>query len=126
MRRYFRFAEHGTTYRKETLAGLTTFLTMSYIIVVNPAILEAAGMPRGPSMVATILSAAFGTVVMAVYARRPFAIAPYMGENAFIAFTVVKAMGYPWQAALGAVFIAGVLFTLLTVARVRRWLAESL
>ncbi len=126
IRRYFRFAEHGTTYRKETLAGITTFLTMSYIIVVNPAILEAAGMPKGPSMVATILSAAFGTVVMAVYARRPFAIAPYMGENAFIAFTVVKAMGYPWQAALGAVFIAGVLFTLLTVARVRRWLAESL
>ena len=126
MRRYFEFERHGTTYRKETLAGITTFLTMAYIIIVNPAILEAAGMPKGPSMVATILSAAFGTVVMALYARRPFAIAPYMGENAFIAFTVVKVMGYSWQAALGAVFVAGVLFTILTVLKVRSWLAEAL
>src|SRR5512145_2448116 len=98
---------------------------MSYIIVVNPAILEAAGIPKGPSTTATILSAAFGTVVMALYAKRPFAIAPYMGENAFIAFTVVKVMGYTWQAALGAVFIAGALFTILTALRVRRWLAEA-
>jgi AGZA family xanthine/uracil permease-like MFS transporter len=126
MRRYFEFDRHGTTYRRETLAGVTTFLTMAYIIIVNPAILEAAGIPRGPSMVATILAAAFGTVLMGLYARRPFAIAPYMGENAFIALTVVKVMGYPWQAALGAVFAAGVLFTLLTVFRVRSWLAESL
>jgi AGZA family xanthine/uracil permease-like MFS transporter len=99
---------------------------MAYIIVVNPAILEAAGIPKGPSTTATILSAAFGTVVMALYAKRPFAIAPYMGENAFIAFTVVKVMGYTWQAALGAVFIAGALFTILTALRVRRWLAEAL
>ena len=126
MRRYFDFERHGTTYRKETLAGITTFMTMAYIIIVNPAILEAAGMPKGPSMVATILSAAFGTVVMGLYARRPFAIAPYMGENAFIAFTVVKVMGYTWQAALGAVFVAGVLFTVLTVLKVRSWLAEAL
>jgi AGZA family xanthine/uracil permease-like MFS transporter len=126
VRRYFDFERHGTTYRKETLAGITTFVTMAYIIIVNPAILDAAGMPKGPSMVATILSAAFGTVVMGLYARRPFAIAPYMGENAFIAFTVVKAMGYSWQAALGAVFIAGILFTLLTALKVRSWLAEAL
>jgi AGZA family xanthine/uracil permease-like MFS transporter len=126
VRRYFEFERHGTTYRTETLAGITTFVTMAYIIIVNPAILEAAGMPRGPSMVATILSAAFGTIVMGLYARRPFAIAPYMGENAFIAFTVVQAMGYSWQAALGAVFVAGVLFTLLTVLNVRSWLAEAL
>ncbi|MGE5700353.1 MAG: NCS2 family permease [Deltaproteobacteria bacterium] len=126
MKRYFEFERHGTSYRKETLAGITTFLTMAYIIIVNPAILEAAGIPKGPSMVATILSAAFGTVVMGLYARRPFAIAPYMGENAFIAFTVVKVMGYSWQAALGAVFIAGVLFTLLTVLKIRGWLAEAL
>jgi AGZA family xanthine/uracil permease-like MFS transporter len=126
MRRYFEFDRHGTSYRQEALAGVTTFLTMAYIIIVNPAILEAAGIPRGPSMVATILSAAFGTVLMAFYARRPFAIAPYMGENAFIAFTVVKVMGYPWQAALGAVFLAGVLFTLLTVFKVRSWLAGSI
>jgi AGZA family xanthine/uracil permease-like MFS transporter len=99
---------------------------MAYIIIVNPAILEAAGIPRGPSMVATILSAAFGTAFMGLYAGRPFAIAPYMGENAFLAFTVVNVMGYSWQVALGAVFIAGVLFALLTVFHIRRWLADAL
>src|SRR5512145_2639373 len=126
MKEYFEFSRHGTSYRQETLAGITTFLTMAYIVIVNPAILEAAGIPRGPSMVATILSAAFGTAVMGLYARRPFAIAPYMGENAFIAYTVVRVLGYPWQVALSAVFIAGVLFTLLTVLKIRSWLAESL
>jgi AGZA family xanthine/uracil permease-like MFS transporter len=126
MQRYFDFAGNGTSYRQEILAGATTFLTMAYIIVVNPAILEAAGMPKGPSMTATIVSAAFGTLVMGVYARRPFAIAPYMGENAFIAFTVVKVMGYSWQTALGAIFLAGILFTLLTVLRVRGWLADAI
>lgn len=126
MHRYFDFAGNGTSYRQEILAGVTTFLTMAYIIVVNPAILEAAGIPKGPSMTATIVSAAFGTLVMGVYAKRPFAIAPYMGENAFIAFTVVKVMGYSWQTALGAIFLAGVLFTLLTVLRVRGWLAEAI
>ena len=109
MQRYFDFAGHGATYRKEILAGATTFLTMAYIIVVNPAILEAAGIPKGPSMTATIISAAFGTLVMGFYAKRPFAIAPYMGENAFIAYTVVKVLGYPWQTALGAIFLAGLL-----------------
>lgn len=126
MHRYFDFAGNGTSYRREVLAGVTTFLTMAYIIVVNPAILEAAGIPKGPSMTATIISAAFGTLVMGVYAKRPFAIAPYMGENAFIAFTVVKVMGYPWQTALGAIFLAGLLFTLLTVFKVRGWLAEAM
>jgi adenine/guanine/hypoxanthine permease len=126
MHRYFQFAKHGTSYRQETLAGVTTFLTMAYIIVVNPAILEAAGIPKGPSMTATIVSAAFGTLLMGFYAKRPFAIAPYMGENAFIAFTVVKVLGYPWQTALGAIFLAGVLFTILTVLRVRGWLAEAI
>jgi AGZA family xanthine/uracil permease-like MFS transporter len=123
---YFEFDRHGTGYRREILAGITTFLTMAYIIIVNPAILSAGGIPKGPSMVATILAAAFGTALMGIYAKRPFAIAPYMGENAFIAFTVVKVLGYPWQVALGAVFLAGVLFTLLTVFKVRGWLAESL
>lgn len=126
MRRYFDFARHRTSYRQETLAGIATFLTMAYIIVVNPAILEAAGIPKQASITATILSAAFGTLVMGVYARRPFAIAPYMGENAFIAFTVVKGMGYAWQTALGAIFLAGLLFTLLTVFRVRSWLANAI
>jgi AGZA family xanthine/uracil permease-like MFS transporter len=126
MHRYFDFAGHRTSYRQETLAGLATFLTMAYIIVVNPAILEAAGIPRDASITATIISAAFGTLVMGVYAKRPFAIAPYMGENAFIAFTVVKGMGFPWQTALGAIFLAGVLFTILTVLRVRSWLANAI
>jgi len=124
--RYFDFAGHSTTWRRELMAGATTFLTMAYIIVVNPAILEAAGIPRGPSMTATIISAAFGTLVMGIYAKRPFAIAPYMGENAFIAFTVVKVLGYTWQIALGAIFLAGVLFTLLTVTGLRGWLADSI
>ncbi len=126
MKRFFEFERYKTSYRQETLAGITTFLTMAYIIVVNPAIMETAGIPRGPSLTATILAAVAGTLIMAFWARRPFAIAPYMGENAFIAFVVVKVMGYGWQAALGAVFIAGALFTLLTVLRVRSWLAESI
>jgi adenine/guanine/hypoxanthine permease len=126
VRNYFQFEKYGTSYRQEALAGVTTFLTMAYIIVVNPAIMETAGIPRGPSLTATILAAVIGTLIMALWARRPFAIAPYMGENAFIAFVVVKVMGYSWQIALGAVFIAGVLFTLLTVFRIRSWLAESI
>jgi AGZA family xanthine/uracil permease-like MFS transporter len=126
MRHYFDFAGNNTCYRREIVAGIATFLTMAYIMVVNPAILEAAGIPRGPSVTATIISAAFGTLVMGLYAKRPFAIAPYMGENAFIAFTVVKGMGYPWQTALGAIFLAGVLFTLLTVFKVRSWLANAI
>jgi adenine/guanine/hypoxanthine permease len=99
---------------------------MAYIIVVNPKILEAAGMPFGPAMAATILTAAFGTLAMGVYANRPFAIAPYMGENAFIVFTVVRVLGYSWQTAFGAVFLAGLLFTLITVFKVRVWLAEAI
>ncbi len=124
--KFFNFEELGTDWRTEILAGLTTFVTMAYIIIVNPAILAAAGIPKGPSMVATILSAAFGTLIMGLYARRPFAIAPYMGENAFVAFTVVKVLGYSWQTALGAIFIGGVLFTLMTLFRIRSWLAESI
>lgn len=124
--RYFRLDALGSDPRREILAGLTTFITMSYIIIVNPKILEAAGIPFGPSMVATILSAFFGTMLMGLYANRPFAIAPYMGENAFIAFTVVKVMGYSWQTALGAIFISGILFTLLTLLKVRSRLAEAI
>ncbi len=122
---FFRFADHSTTLRRETIAGLTTFMTMSYIIVVNPAILKTAGIPAGPSMVATVLTAIFGTVFMALYANRPFAVAPYMGENAFIAFTVVQVLGYRWEQALAAVFVAGLLFILLTVLHIRRWLVDA-
>lgn len=126
LKSYFQFSKYNTSYRQETLAGITTFLTMAYIIVVNPAILEAAGIPKAASMTATIISAAFGTLIMGVYAKRPFAIAPYMGENAFIAFTVVKVLGYSWQVALGAIFIAGVLFTILTLLKIRGWMADTL
>ena len=119
LEKIFKLQEHGTNVKTEVVAGLTTFMTMAYIIVVNPAILEAAGIPKGPSMVATILSAFFGTLLMGVYAKRPFAIAPYMGENAFVAYTVVKILGYSWQTALGAIFIGGVLFTMITL--LKRW-----
>ncbi len=126
LRRFFEIDRHGTTVGREAVAGLTTFVTMAYIIVLNPKILEVAGMPFGPAMVATVLTASFGTLLMGVYAKRPFAIAPYMGENAFIAFTVVRVLGYSWQTALGAIFIAGLLFTLLTVLKMRSWLADAI
>jgi AGZA family xanthine/uracil permease-like MFS transporter len=126
MRDFFSFEKYGTSYRQETIAGVTTFMTMAYIIVVNPAILEAAGIPRGPSMVATIITAIFGTLTMGIYAKRPLAIAPYMGENAFIAYTAVKGLGLSWQTALGAVFLGGLLFTILTVVKLRSWLANAI
>jgi AGZA family xanthine/uracil permease-like MFS transporter len=126
LKRYFQLDKHQTTVQTELLAGVTTFMTMAYIIVVNPKILEAGGIPFGPSMVATILTAFLGTFLMAVYARRPFAIAPYMGENAFVAFTVVKLMGYTWQAALGATFISAAIFAVLTLLNVRTWLVHSI
>jgi len=123
---FFELDRHGTTVTREVLAGITTFVTMSYIIAVNPAILKAAGIPEGASMVATIATAVFGTLLMGLLANRPFAIAPYMGENAFVAYTVVRVMGYRWETALGAVFIAGAAFTLLTVAKIRAWMAEAI
>lgn len=126
LKEFFKLDELGTNIRQEIIAGMTTFVTMAYIIIVNPKILEAAGIPFGPSMVATILSAFFGTLAMGVYAKRPFAIAPYMGENAFIAFTVVNVLGYSWQTAIGAIFVGGVLFTILTVLNIRSWLANSI
>lgn len=126
LEKFFDLQKHKTNLRQELIAGATTFITMSYIIIVNPKILEAAGMPFGASMTATILSAFFGTLLMGIYAKRPFAIAPYMGENAFIAYTVVKILGYSWQTALGAIFIGGVLFTLITVLKIRSWLANAI
>jgi len=124
--KFFQLDELGTDIKTEVIAGITTFMTMAYIIIVNPKILEFAGIPFGPSMVATVISAFFGTLIMGVYAKRPFAIAPYMGENAFIAFTVVKVLGYSWQTALGAIFIGGALFTLLTIFKLRSWLANAI
>src|SRR5579871_298224 len=124
--RHFGLERAGTTLGREVTAGVTTFVTMSYIIVVNPAVLQSAGIPAQPAMVATIVSAIFGTLLMGLYANRPFAIAPYMGENAFIAFTVVQVLGYSWQAALASVFIAGVLFLLLTLVKLRQWLVDAI
>jgi len=124
--RYFKFKELHTTVKQEIIAGTTTFITMAYIIIVNPKILEAAGIPFGPSMVATILTALLGTLLMGLYAKRPFAIAPYMGENAFVAFTVVKVLGYTWQTALGAIFISGLIFAVLTLLNIRTWLVNSI
>lgn len=126
MKQFFQFERYSTSYRQETLAGVTTFLTMAYIIIVNPAILAVAGIPKEAQVTATILAAVIGCLVMAFWAKRPFAIAPYMSENAFVAFVVVKGMGYSWQIALGAVFWAGLAFLLLTLFKVRSWLAESI
>lgn len=123
--RFFHFEQHHTTFTRELIAGLTTFTTMSYIVVVNPAILANAGIPPGPSFVATVLASVFGCLLMGLYANRPFAIAPYMGENAFIAFTVCQLLGYRWQTALAAIFIAGALFALMTVLRLRQWLVDA-
>ncbi len=123
---FFQIEARGSTFRREILAGLTTFTTMSYIIVVNPAILKTAGIPAGPSMTATILAAVCGCLLMGLYANRPFAVAPYMGENAFIAFTVCLGLGIRWQTALGAIFVAGLAFIVLTILRLRQRLVESI
>ncbi|NOZ02921.1 MAG: NCS2 family permease [Deltaproteobacteria bacterium] len=126
LERLFGLTEAGTTVRAEVLGGLTTFVTMAYIIVVNPAILTAAGIPQGPSMVATVLTAVIGTLAMGLWANRPFAIAPYMGENAFIAYTVTGTMGYSWQTALAAILIGGILFVALTATGLRATLANAI
>ena len=124
-RDFFQVQARGSSARTEVLGGLTTFTTMAYIIVVNPAILSFAGFPAGPSTVATILAAAFGCLAMGLYANRPFAVAPYMGENAFLAFGLA-ALGITWEQRLGAVFWGGVLFAILTLLRVRSWLAAAI
>lgn len=120
----FEIAARGSSVRTEVMGGVTTFVSMAYIIVVNPAILAAAGIPQGPSTVATILTAVFGTLLMGLYANRPIAVAPYMGENAFIAFGLA-AFGITWQQRLGAVFVSGVIFLVITLLGVRKWLATS-
>lgn len=121
----FLLAEHGTSARTEVIGGVTTFLAMAYIIVVNPAILKFADLPVGASTVATILVAAIGSLLMGIYANRPIAVAPYMGENAFIAFGLA-ALGVTWPQRLGAVFLSGVVFLLITFAGLRTWLANAI
>ena len=126
LERFFKLKEHGTTVRTEIVAGLTTFLTMAYIIFVNPSILGAAGMPQDAVFVATCLIAALGTGIMALYANYPIALAPGMGLNAYFAFVVVGAMGYSWQTALGAVFISGCLFLAITLFGLRELIVRGI
>ena len=126
LEQFFRLKEHDTSVRTELLAGLTTFLTMSYIVFVNPDILSGTGMDKGAVFVATCLAAALGSLIMAFVANWPIGMAPGMGLNAFFAFTVVAQMGYTWQQALGAVFISGVVFVILTVTGIREWLVAGI
>jgi len=124
--RFFKLREHGTDVRTELLAGVTTFVTMAYIIFVNPQMMASAGMDAGASFVATCLASMLACYLMGLYANWPVGLAPGMGLNAFFTFTVVADMGYSWQVALGAVFIAGVLFVVMSVTRLRRWMLDSI
>ena len=123
---YFQFAAHKTNWRTETLAGLTTFITMAYIIFVNPSILSETGMPIAAVTIATCLCAALGSILMGTLANYPLALAPGMGLNAYFTYTVVMKMGIPWQTALGAVFISGVAFLLLTAFGIRQLILRSI
>ena len=126
LERYFEFAHLGTNWRTEILAGVTTFLTMAYIVLVNPAILSQAGVPLAAVTAATCLSAAFGSILMGIVARYPIALAPGMGLNAYFTYTVCIKMHIPWQTALGAVFLSGILFLALTAAGVRQMILRSI
>ncbi|MFC6741081.1 NCS2 family permease [Methylobacterium tardum] len=126
LERTFRLAEHGTSVRTELLAGLTTFLTMVYIVFINPSILADAGMPRGAVFVATCLVAALGSMIMALYANYPIALAPGMGLNAYFTYVVVQGLGFSWQAALGAVFISGLCFLVVTLTGLRALIVDGI
>lgn len=124
--RYFALAERGTNARTEVLAGVTTFLTMAYIVLVNPAILGSAGMPVASVAAATCFAAAFASILMGMVANVPLALAPGMGLNAYFSFTVVQQMGVPWPVALGCVFVSGVAFLVLTLSGVRQLIVNSI
>lgn len=126
LEKLFQLKAHNTTVRTEILAGITTFLTMAYILFVNPAILGETGMDKGAVFVATCLAAAIGSAVMGLIANYPIALAPGMGLNAFFTYTVVLHMGYSWQTALGAVFLSATLFFLLSIFRIREWIVNSI
>ncbi|MBV8621366.1 MAG: NCS2 family permease [Curvibacter sp.] len=126
IQKFFQLREHGTTLRTELVAGLTTFLTMAYIVFVNPSILGDAGMPRDAVFVATCLIAALGSLIMGLYANYPIALAPGMGLNAFFAYAVVKGMGFSWQAALGAVFVSGCLFLVVSLFGLRELIIRGI
>jgi adenine/guanine/hypoxanthine permease len=122
----FQLAARGTTVRTEVLAGITTWLTMAYIVVVNPGILADAGIDHGAAFVATCLAAAIGSIAMGMIANLPIALAPGMGLNAYFTYGVVKGMGISWQVALGAVFLSGILFLVVSLLRVREWLINAI
>ncbi len=126
LERLFKLSLHGTTVKTELIAGLTTFITMAYIIFVNPNIMADAGIDHGAAFVATCIAAALGCLLMGLYANWPVGLAPGMGLNAFFTYTVVGTMGYNWETALGAVFVSGVLFMILTFSRIREWLLNSI
>lgn len=126
MEKFFKLKAHGTSVRVEVMAGITTFMTMAYILAVNPGILSATGMPAGGVFTATALSAMIATVVMALLANLPVALAPGMGLNAFFAFSVVLGMGYSWKLALTAVFIEGILFILMSLLNIREAIVKSI
>jgi AGZA family xanthine/uracil permease-like MFS transporter len=123
---YFEFQRLETSWKTEILAGLTTFITMAYIVFVNPSILKDAGMPLPAVFAATCISAAIGTLMMGAFARYPIALAPGMGLNAYFTYSVVKGMGVPWETALGAVFLSGVAFFLLTLLGIRQWIVAAI
>ncbi|MEH7525110.1 NCS2 family permease, partial [Bacillus sp. JJ1503] len=125
LEKLFKLSERKTNVRTEILAGITSFLTMSYIIFVNPAILADAGIPKEAALAATIYASVFCTILMALWANYPVAVAPGMGLNAFFAYTVVLGQGLTWQTALGAVFISGVVFLILTVTGVRQKIVDG-
>lgn len=126
LERVFKLSENKTTAKTEILAGITTFMTMAYILAVNPSILSATGMDQGAVFTATVLASFIGTACMAIFANYPFALAPGMGLNAYFAYTVVLGYGYPWQAALAAVFVEGVIFILLSLFNVREAIFNSI
>ena len=122
----FKLSENGTNVKTEIIAGITTFLTMAYIIFVNPAMLADAGMDKGAVFVATCLAAAIGCFIMGFVANYPIALAPGMGLNAFFTYGVVLGMGHSWQVALGAVFVSGIIFMALSVFKIREWIINSI
>jgi AGZA family xanthine/uracil permease-like MFS transporter len=126
LERLFRLDENRTTVRIEIVAGATTYLTMAYIVFVNPLILANAGMDRGAVFVATCLASAFATLLMALLANYPLALAPGMGMNAYFTYSVVKGLHYSWEVALGAVFLSGVLFLILSLTRIRSWIVDAI
>jgi AGZA family xanthine/uracil permease-like MFS transporter len=126
MRRFFAFQERNTSYKQETIAGITTFLSMAYILIVNPAILSQAGMDKGAVFTATALTAIIGTLIIGLFANYPVVIAPSMGLNSFFTFTVCQAMGIPWEIALTGVFVSGVLFLLLSLLKIREMIINMI